>query len=90
MKKMTLVGAAALLAAVATLGGCASDNSGAVAQNGHAATCADKASGCCANKSAEAKVGATCTAGEAKAGATCTGGEAKATGCCADKAATVK
>ncbi|HYD02202.1 MAG TPA: hypothetical protein VEB22_13325 [Phycisphaerales bacterium] len=79
MKKMTLVGAAVLLAAVATLGGCASDNSGAVAQNGHAATCADKASGCCADKSAEAK-----------AGATCTGGEAKASGCCAGKAATAK
>jgi hypothetical protein len=73
MKKTTFVGAACLVAAMALIGGCASNESGTVAQNGQKASCCgDKAS-------AEAK---TCT-GEAKA-STCTG-EAKASGCCGDK-----
>ncbi len=77
MKKTTLIGAAALLAAVSFLGGCASDGNTVAESNGQKASC-------CGDKSAEAKAGATCS-GEAKAAATCTG-EAKAGGCCADKA----
>jgi hypothetical protein len=88
MKKTTLIGAAALLAAVAMLGGCASDSKAVAESNGQKAAC-------CGDKSAEAKAG-TCT-GEAKASATCTDAksatctgeakaDAKAEGCCKDKA----
>ncbi|MDP1663281.1 MAG: hypothetical protein Q8L55_15310 [Phycisphaerales bacterium] len=88
MKKTTLIGAAALLAAFSFLGGCASDGNAVAESNGQKAAC-------CGDKSAEAKAGATCS-GEAKAAATCSGeakaatctgeAKAKASGCCADKA----
>lgn len=86
MKKMNLVGASVVLAAVAFLGGCASDTGASAESTGAQKTgcCSDKSAeakaktGCCSDKAAEAKVGATCT--DAKA--SCTGGEAKAGATC--------
>lgn len=89
MKKTTLIGAAALFAAVSLLGGCNSDGNAVAESSGQKAAC-------CGDKSAEAKAGATCsdakaaaTCSEAKAPATCAG-EAKASGCCAEKAGAAK
>jgi hypothetical protein len=78
MKKLSLLAAAALVAA---LGACAqSETANASADNGMAkksACCSGDAKATCTDKSAEAKAGGACCSGEAKAGATCT--DAKAT-----------